>query len=386
LHSGLEKAETVAREVNSEHDKSLAASVSILFVTRKWAPAIGGMETYSYELTQALKLRAPTQVLALPGRDNGLPPKISSLFAFAVSTITRLLLQRQPADVVHIGDMAIWPLGLAARLRSRKSRIVLSAHGTDVSYPRRGGIRGGAYGLYLRLGAKLLHNAKVIANSEATGNAAAENGWKNIDVIPLATDMAGPEPTGSHGPDILFAGRLIELKGCAWFIHNVLPLVPNPIRLKVAGTVWDENECQALNHPRVDYLGHLQKVALIDAYREALCVIVPNIKLVSGQFEGFGLVAVEAAAVGGLVLASRTGGLIHAVEDGVTGLLLPPANPQAWARTISDIGHWTDARRRAFLEKSMTYCRSYYCWDRVADDTYRLYFPLTGGAHPDHRA
>src|SRR3546814_8939643 len=103
----------------------------ILYLTRKWPPAVGGMETYSVKLTQALARCAdiPVSVIALPGRRNGQPPTASSLLAFGGRSALRLLLQSRPPAVLHVGDLALWPLGFFDRLRSRRRRIVISAPG-----------------------------------------------------------------------------------------------------------------------------------------------------------------------------------------------------------------------------------------------------------------
>ena len=119
----------------------------IRFITRKWPPAVGGMEIYSLKLSEALAKNAPVAVTALPGRADGAPPGALSLIAFGISTALKLLFTRQAEGTVHVADMAAWPLAFAAQLRSRAWKLVLSANGTDVSNPRRGGLRGGLYGL-----------------------------------------------------------------------------------------------------------------------------------------------------------------------------------------------------------------------------------------------
>lgn len=348
-------------------------SPRILFITRKWAPAMGGMETYSMRLSEELAKLAPVEVIALPGKADGQPPRAASLLRFPLTALRRILARREPVDVMHFADMALWPLGLFALLCHGKPRVVLSAHGTDVAYHRRATIRGRLYGAYLRLGSMLLRRATVIANSRATRDVAAETGWHNAAVVPLATDIAAPPPDGTHDGTILFAGRLVERKGCGWFIREVLPLLPEELRLKIAGTVWHESERAALAHPRVDFVGNLGRDDLVQAYRRALCVVVPNIELPNGEYEGFGLVAVEAAAAGGLVIAADTGGLRDAVMDGVTGLMAPSGDAAAWARMISQVGEWSIAARASFLAQSINRSQDHFTWPRVARETLAHY-------------
>lgn len=355
----------------------MAEAPDILFVTRKWAPAIGGMETWSHRLSESLAALAPVEVVALPGKANGHPPGALGLLRFPFTVLRRYLGRTRPPQVLQLGDMALWPLGLLAMLRRGETQVVLAAHGTDVSYPRRGGMKGRAYGAYLKLGARLLRRASVVANSAATEAACRQSGWQNTCVVPLATDLQGVLPDAPPQPHLLFAGRLVERKGCAWFIREVLPLLPDGLDLHVAGTAIDPAEAAALDHPRVRFLGPLDQARLAEAYRAALCVIVPNIEPANGEFEGFGLVATEAAAAGGVVLAADCGGLPSALVDGVTGLLVPSAHPQAWCDKINAVRQWVPDQRRAFISAALARTEADFRWPRVARQMLAVY----RGAH-----
>ena len=347
----------------------------ILFVTRKWAPAVGGMETYSRCLVEALGGLARVETIALPGRANGMPPSALALLLFPFRVLKRMLGLPGTPQVLHLGDLALWPLGLLGSFGLARS-VAISAHGTDVAYHRRSGVRGRLYGIYLRVGARLLPRARLIANSRATAAVAAETGWKAAAVVPLAIEaMPAEPPDGTHDGTILFVGRLVERKGCGWFIREVLPLLPGQPRLLVAGTEWDPSERDALAASRVQFLGPLPAAALADLYRSAKCVVMPNIEPASGEFEGFGLVAPEAAAAGGLVLAARCGGLTDAVIDGVTGLLVESGNAPSWADAIAEISGWTRDARREFLARSQEAARARYNWPRVARETMSAYLP-----------
>lgn len=345
-----------------------------MFVTRKWPPAMGGMETYSVRLTEELARSCHVHVIALPGNLDGSPPNARKLAGFPVTVLRRWLGRASSPDILHIGDMAIWPIGLLGLLSRKRMSVVLSAHGTDVAYHRRRGVKATLYRAYLKLGSRLLRDARVIANSGATAGVLKETGWTRSDVVPLATDLAAVDSKPSlHSDSILFAGRLVKRKGCSWFIETVLPLLPEQVHLAVAGTIWDESERAALDHPRVRYLGSLDQVSLARAYSEALCVVVPNIPVESGEYEGFGLVAPEVASSGGVLLASKCDGIIDAVIDGETGFLVEPAEPYAWASKINEIREWSADARTEFIKSAQMKADTAFSWRRVADDTTKIY-------------
>ncbi|WP_159456632.1 glycosyltransferase family 4 protein [Altererythrobacter xiamenensis] len=331
------------------------------------------METYSMRLTEAMEVLERTQIVSLRGQTNGMPPGWFELLSFPITVIVSCLRRPTAPKILHLGDMAIWPFGFLT-LIWRRAALVISAHGTDVAYHRRGGIAGSLYGAYLRIGAFLLgQRATIIANSSATREVTAETGWKNIEVVPLASDFdaSGTPKVGSQ--TILFAGRLVKRKGLSWFVDTVLPLLPSEFSLEVAGPIWDESEEKALSDPRVQFLGALPQDKLANRFAEALCVIIPNIEPKNGEYEGFGLVAPEAAAAGGVVLAADHGGLTDAVLHNETGFLLQAGNAAAWANAIKDIANWPAEHRADWCEKATARSRTYYSWERVAKDTLSVY-------------
>ena len=353
--------------------KSTTEVQRVLFITRKWGPAVGGMETYCERLTQELAKSRDVDVIALKGRANGLPPSALSLLLFPFTVLRALFRQSSRPSIIHMGDMAIWPLALMALAFFPRAQVILSAHGTDVSYGARGGFKGGLYELYQKLGARLLSNAQVIANSRATKQRLSQIGWTCSAVVPLATDLKAAPSAKFNAREILFAGRLITQKGFSWFVRDVLPELPEDVRLTVIGTLWDKSEEAALEHPQVDFLGRKSQSELAEHFARAACVIVPNIKRENGEFEGFGLIACEAASAGGLVLAADTGGLGDAVKDGETGFLIDAGSAQSWASKIREILDQDPAQRAQFLEQSQKLAQSHYAWERVASQTAEVY-------------
>lgn len=353
--------------------ESATEAQRVLFITRKWGPAVGGMETYCERLTEELAKTRDVDVIALKGRANGLPPSALSLLLFPFTVLRALFRQSGGPSIIHMGDMAIWPLAVMALAFFPRAQVILSAHGTDVSYGARGGIKGGLYEFYQKLGARLLSKAQVIANSHATKLRLSQIGWTCGAVIPLATDLKAAPTPSFNAKEILFAGRLITQKGLGWFVGSVLPLLPSDVRLTVIGTLWDKGEEAALSHPQVDFLGRKSQSELTQHFARAACVIVPNIERDNGEFEGFGLIACEAASAGGLVLAADTGGLSDAVKDGETGFLIEAGNAQEWAAKIRQVLEQDPAERAQFLSRSQELSQSHYSWDRVAAQTAEVY-------------
>jgi glycosyltransferase involved in cell wall biosynthesis len=323
------------------------------------------METYCWELTQRLGEYSNLEIIALPGQEGGAPPTPTALVGFGFSAALRLL-RKSKLQLLHVGDVASWPLAWIAAIRHPHIRIMLSAHGSDLSYAKRKGWRSILYANYLRLGARLLPNARVIANSGWIAGLAKDVGFTRTVQVPLATTFARSPARDNNGA-LLFAGRIAPAKGLAFIVEQVLPLLPPSVRLRVAGNIWDAEEARVLDSPRVDYLGSLPAEALAREYATAMCTLVPSL----GP-EGFGLTAVEAAAAGGVVIASNHSGLAEAIGPGL-GFLEEAGNASAWARRILEVTSWNKEQREAFVADASARAAEFYNWDRVVRDTLAVY-------------
>lgn len=108
-------------------------------------------------------------------------------------------------------------------------------------------------------------------------------------------------------------------------------------------------------------------------YRAADVVAVPS------RYESFGLVAVEAMACGTPVVASHAGGLTFTVEDGVTGILVPPGDFEALAAAIDRLLQDPGLRDRLGRQAHISAQR--FAWPLVADSVLHLYRRLAVGSH-----
>lgn len=350
--------------------------LKVLLITRKWAPAVGGMETYSLELSKELSIICNLSVRALPGRPDGKPPAPLSLASFVLSSML-FIAMRKRYDVIHIGDLVLWPLALVARIFQPSARLVITAYGLDIVYGSRKGLLPTIYRLYLALGVKLTSKKLcVIAISNATADLCRNAGLPNVAVVTLGVPPPNKQAADACDirPYVLFVGRLVKRKGAAWFAENVLPLIDRHIKMVVVGKQWDASEWHVISsNPRIEYQGVVTNKELFELRRAALVVLMPNISTGGNDIEGFGLTALEAAADGGVLLASGIEGIVDAVVDDKTGFLLPSEEPSAWAKKIDEIRSWSSEDRSLFIQKAHRIIESQYSWAQVARNTLKIY-------------
>jgi glycosyltransferase involved in cell wall biosynthesis len=97
---------------------------------------------------------------------------------------------------------------------------------------------------------------------------------------------------------------------------------------------------------------------------------------VSSYLEGMGTATLDAMAAGLPVVATCVGGIPEIVEDGVTGLLVPPREPEALAGAILALASDPD-RRRAMGERARERVRDFSA-DRTEEETRRVYLEAIG--------
>lgn len=145
-----------------------------------------------------------------------------------------------------------------------------------------------------------------------------------------------------NAPIILCPANLLPVKGHKYLIEAFAILrergVEVELRLAGQGKLRQElqEQVEALGlSDRVDFLGQIPHLELLDLYNQGkiAIVVLPSVDLGNGLHEGIPVSLIEAMAYGIPVISTVTGGIPELLEGGA-GLLVPPEDPVALANAI----------------------------------------------------
>lgn len=174
--------------------------------------------------------------------------------------------------------------------------------------------------------------------------------------VVVKPNFVSPDPgVGERkGGYALYVGRLSPEKGVDTLLTAWRRLAGDvPLKIVGGGPLAARVASAAREIPFVEWHGRQSRDEVLSAMRDALMLIVP-----SSCYETFGVVVVEAYAVGLPVIASRQGALAEVVVDGVTGTHFTPGDAGDLAGKVRwMVGNEARARdmgraaRREFKEK-----------------------------------
>jgi glycosyltransferase involved in cell wall biosynthesis len=224
---------------------------------------------------------------------------------------------------------------------------------------------------------------RIITGSDASADSIVENvglAREHIRVIHdgVESEVFRPLDDVHANPGrILFVGNSEDRnKGILYLLRALRQLrgeVPFHLRVvhhpgsKGAPRLVEELGLQG----RVSFLESLSTEDLVGQYNKAQMLVSPSL------YEGFGLPAAEAQSCGLSVVATTAGALSEIVEDGVTGVLVPPGNVEALAVAIRTLLE-DPARCRTMGEAGARRIRERFNWQRTADETLALYEEVLG--------
>ena len=327
--------------------------MKIAIVTESFLPKIDGIVTMLTNTVECLRrngdevlIFAPSggpkefcgaEVVSMPSIAFPLYPELR--LSLPRTSMREKLEQFQP-DVLHLFEPVL--LGVGGIYYSSELRIplVISYHTNLPAY----------LGYYrLRIIEKLTWSLMRVRHKRANLNLCTSRAmihdleshgidhlalWERaVDSSRFRPDMASDEVrfrlSGGHpdAPLLLYVGRLSAEKDVSR-LKELFSAVPG-MRLAIVGNgpLRPDLERQFAGTPTV-FTGYLRGAELASAYASADLFVLPS------RTETLGLVLMEAMAAGCPVVACRAGGVPDAVEDGVTGFLFDPEQPESFVATV----------------------------------------------------
>jgi colanic acid/amylovoran biosynthesis glycosyltransferase len=146
----------------------------------------------------------------------------------------------------------------------------------------------------------------------------------------------------SEQPSLLFVGRLVEKKGCSYLLQAMSQLKQTfpELQLTIVGSgdletgLRQEVADRKLN---VIFTGTASAAEIREHLARSWLFVAPSITAQSGDAEGLGMVFLEAQALQTPVVSFRSGGLVEAVEEGVTALLSEEKDVAGLAENIASL-------------------------------------------------
>jgi len=371
--------------------------MNICLLTPTFLPKLGGVEIATSALAKQFHAMGhrPCVVTQWPRRGKGTPQdnhlpypviRYRRPWSFALSVGMKSIYKAlDQAHRTHKFDLInchlVYPVGFVAVEFAKKHDLplVITPHGSDIrpdSRYRRRKI------IWKRIVFSLQNAQLLTAISTPMQEVLAEilNGEDRIAQIPNGVDIEELTRPAQYNPSfpirpetlyILYLGGLTRKKGIDILLEamNIIKTRTSPaVNLVVAGSgplradlekFVTDNDLSRV----VRFVGPATGEFKRFLFQNCSFVVMPS------RTEGMPLVALEAFACGKTVVAADVRGLKQLVHDGLTGLLVPPEDPQALADAITNLADadWTEmqAKAKALAQK--------YNWPNIAEQYLNAY-------------
>ena len=327
------------------------------------AGIVGGAERYALELARYMADETSTSFATFGDKSgtqqvgrlevNVLGPAWYVRGQRANPLTASLLSQIRRADVVHCHQQHILASSLASavcRLTRRKVFVSdLGGGGSDISS-------------YISTD-QWYHGHLHISEYSRSVFGHSGKPWAHVIYGGVDTEKFSPDNSTQRGATVLYVGRLLPHKG----IDDLIKAMPADMPLEIIGRPYDARYQQDLlrlaEGKRVNFRSGCDDAMLVDAYRRALCVVLPSVyKTMYGQEtavpELLGQMLIEGMACGAPAICTNVASMPEVVQDQATGFVVPPNNPDSlrdkiiWLRDHSnearDMG---SAARQHVLER-----------------------------------
>lgn len=320
------------------------------------------------------------RVTPVPGNGSVARITLSVPFGTRLAHRVRQVLDAEKFDVLHVHEPLMPTLPLAVLMARATGAIKVGTfHAFRESY----------YGYYY--GRPILRR---VVNKLDGRIAVSQSAYEFVSryfagvysIIPngvdldLFNDRVAPIDRYVDGrPTVLFVGRIEKRKGLAYLIRAYSDLrnaIPN-VRIVVVGRQGRaargyKEYVREHNLSGIEFVGEVSQRELPCYYKSCDVFCAPAL---SG--ESFGMVLLEAMAVGKPVVATRIDGYCQVVQDGVQGRLVAPRDSVGLAGALGELLLSPHERRRCGERGRVT--AESFSWDRVSARVIRFYHDVRQG-------
>ena len=341
---------------------------SILIVTRNLPPLIGGMERLNWHIADELSKGHQISIvshsearLTAPQNTKFYGVPLNPLPLFLVCAFFQTLwicLVRRP-DILFAGSGLTAPIAVFwAKIFQKKSMVYI--HGLDIGTDNK---------FYNYLWIPCIRNAnKVMANSSQTYNICVKKGIRKdkLSIIHPGVSFP-PKPKDEHliqqligqyqlydKKVLISVGRLTQRKGLNEFIDlsfsQIVQAIPNTVLVVIGDTPSQslnknlQSKALILSTAKkhslensIIFTGNISNDDILSSFYYLADIHVFPVKHIPDDPEGFGMVAIEAAAHGTPTIAFATGGIVDAVQNEKTGYLIESQDYQKMTNSIIQI-------------------------------------------------
>lgn len=344
----------------------------------RFYPYVGGVESFVYELSKALKNSDhEVKVICSDEGQNGSTMDVKALpywFKVANTNITPSLpfvLKRESYDVMHTHMPTPYSADVSTYISKFKEKPVVLTYHNDITADNIFSFFSSAYNRALL--PPLLRRVDCVTVSTDSYKKKLEMKFHEVKgktvVIPPGVDTERFKPASKRREKRLFFLSVLDefhrYKGLDYLIEAVNGL---DVELIVGGGGKLLEEYKNKSGENVRFLGRISDEEKIELYQSSDMFVLPSI---SAEQEGFGIVALEALACGTPVIITDIVGIAGDVKKYDCGMVVPPRDMEALREAIID--GMSEEKRRNARELALK-----YSWRKIGERFERLYERVIG--------
>jgi len=223
---------------------------------------------------------------------------------------------------------------------------------------------------------------RIVAVSQATADYLQQMKVQKEKITVLYNGLTFPElpevvPAAKREKNIIAVGRLVKRKGIDLLLQAIPEILERGWELRIIGAGPERKNLEAQakclkNSSRVIFYGRVSDDVLREQYARASIFVLPA-RATADQFEGLGIVLLEAAAYQLPLVGTQSGGIQEIIVDGVNGILVPPADVAALRQALLRLTDDEGLRQKMGETARQTVGR--FSWSETVDTIAVWFFP-----------